>query len=75
MGNNMRDWYVGQKIGRADEHKQYRRLFKADNDFFDEHVVDIGNIPPGEPSNWYGTSSVAVIRSRRTRRTMQSARF
>ena len=23
-------WFIGQKIGRADEHVQYRRLFKAD---------------------------------------------
>ncbi len=23
-------WFIGQKIGRADEHKQYRRLFKQD---------------------------------------------
>lgn len=26
-------WFLGQKIGRADEHIQYRRLFKADDDF------------------------------------------
>ena len=26
-------WFIGQKIGRADEHVQYRRLFKADDDF------------------------------------------
>jgi hypothetical protein len=26
-------WFVGQKIGRADEHEQYRRLFKTDDDF------------------------------------------
>jgi hypothetical protein len=26
-------WFIGQKIGRADEHEQYRRLFKADDDF------------------------------------------
>ncbi len=26
-------WFVGQKIGRADEHEQYRRLFKADDEF------------------------------------------
>jgi hypothetical protein len=26
-------WFVGQKIGRADEYVQYRRLFKADDDF------------------------------------------
>jgi len=26
-------WFIGQKIGRADEHVQYRRLFKDDEDF------------------------------------------
>jgi hypothetical protein len=26
-------WFIGQKIGRADEHEQYRRLFKTDDDF------------------------------------------
>jgi hypothetical protein len=26
-------WFIGQKIGRADEYVQYRRLFKADDDF------------------------------------------
>ena len=26
-------WFIGQKVGRADEKKQYRRLFKADDDF------------------------------------------
>jgi hypothetical protein len=26
-------WFAGQKIGRADEYVQYRRLFKADDDF------------------------------------------
>ena len=26
-------WFIGQKIGRADEHEQYRRLFKEDDDF------------------------------------------
>ncbi|HUG68197.1 MAG TPA: hypothetical protein VMM76_10625 [Pirellulaceae bacterium] len=29
-------WYTGQKIGRADEHKQFRRLFGDDKDF---HLV------------------------------------
>ena len=28
-------WFIGQKIGKADEKKQYRRLFKADDDFHD----------------------------------------
>jgi hypothetical protein len=39
-------WFIGQKIGRADEHVQYRRLFKADNDF---HPPDR---PPELRDNW-----------------------
>ncbi len=45
-------WDVSQKIGRADEHKQYRKLFKEDNDFFDEHAAELGNVPPAERDNW-----------------------
>jgi hypothetical protein len=26
-------WFISQKIGRADEHKQFRRLFREDDDF------------------------------------------
>jgi hypothetical protein len=26
-------WFIGQKIGRADEHKQFRKLFEEDDDF------------------------------------------
>jgi hypothetical protein len=26
-------WYMGQKVGRADEHKQFRRLFRKDDQF------------------------------------------
>ncbi len=29
-------WFIGQKIGRADEHVEYRQLFKADDDFHGE---------------------------------------
>jgi hypothetical protein len=39
-------WFLGQKIGRADEHVQYRRLFKADNDF---HPADR---PQEQRDNW-----------------------
>jgi hypothetical protein len=28
-------WFLGHKIGKADEKKQYRRLFKEDDDFHD----------------------------------------
>jgi hypothetical protein len=39
-------WFIGHKIGRADEHVQYRRLFKADPDF---HPPDR---TPDERDNW-----------------------
>jgi hypothetical protein len=39
-------WFIGQKIGRADEYLQYRRLFKADDEF---HPPDR---PPEERDNW-----------------------
>ena len=38
-------WFVAQKIGRADEAKQFRRLFKDDDDFH-------GSRPPGLRDNW-----------------------
>ncbi|MEX2141307.1 MAG: hypothetical protein WD894_18725 [Pirellulales bacterium] len=44
-------WYIGQKIGRADEHKQYRRLFREDwNNLF--HVTDNPDRTPEERDNW-----------------------
>ena len=39
-------WFIGQKIGRADEYVQYRRLFKNDEDF---HATDR---TPEERDNW-----------------------
>ncbi len=53
-------WFIGNKIGRADEHKDYRRLFKKDPDF---HPADR---PPEQRDNWlvsrgwYETSISAV---------------
>ena len=38
-------WFTGQKIGRADEHVQFRRLFKEDDDFH-------GSRPVEERDNW-----------------------
>lgn len=38
-------WYIAQKIGRADEKKQYRRLFRQDPDFTDAETG-------GERDNW-----------------------
>jgi hypothetical protein len=37
-------WFVGQKMGRSDENRQFRRLFKEDRDFhaeFRKHGVDV----------------------------------
>jgi hypothetical protein len=39
-------WFIGQKIGRADEHVQYRKLFKKDDDF---HPPDRS---PDQRDNW-----------------------
>lgn len=39
-------WFIGQKIGRADEHVQYRKLFKNDTDF---HPADR---LPDDRDNW-----------------------
>lgn len=39
-------WFIGNKIGTADEKKDYRRLFKADDDY---HPVDR---PPEQRDNW-----------------------
>jgi hypothetical protein len=33
---NYLSWFFGQKFGRADEYKQFRRLFREDKDFFAE---------------------------------------
>ena len=39
-------WFIGNKIGRADEWRHYRRLFKADDDFHPE------DRPPELRDNW-----------------------
>src|SRR5262245_4272666 len=50
-------WFVGQKIGRADEHLQFRRIFRDDKDFHQDFrdngiEVDDGAGPDGKPDNW-----------------------
>lgn len=49
-------WITGQKIGRADEHVQFRELFREDTDFHDslntEVPVDKGHGWDGRPDNW-----------------------
>jgi hypothetical protein len=42
-------WFIGQKIGRSDEKKQFRRLFKADDDF---HERDDPERTLPERDNW-----------------------
>jgi hypothetical protein len=48
--------FFGQKLGRADEAKQFRRIFATDRDFHDDfrHLVDIDNAigQSGFPDNW-----------------------
>jgi hypothetical protein len=47
--------YVSQKIGKADEVKQYRRLFAADTDYRDSLPPDIRDTCldyKGRPDNW-----------------------
>jgi hypothetical protein len=50
-------WFTGQKLGRADEHKQFRRLFRDDKDFhqkFRENDIEVDNGlgPDRKPDNW-----------------------
>jgi len=44
-------WFIGNKIGKADEHVEYRQLFKHDDDFHNKFFD--GNPPPREQrDNW-----------------------
>ncbi len=49
-------WITGQKFGRADEHVQFRQLFRADEDFHreinEEVVVDEALGFDGRPDHW-----------------------
>lgn len=50
-------WFFGHKIGRADEYRQFRRLFRDDEDFHDnlrKAGVTIENLrgPDEKPDNW-----------------------
>jgi hypothetical protein len=42
-------WFISNKIGKADEHRQYRRLFKEDDKF---HAADNPNRRRDERDNW-----------------------
>ena len=46
-------WTISQKIGRSDEHKYYRRLFKADDEFHDAHGAGRW---PSATTGWWASS-------------------
>ncbi|MEM8680608.1 MAG: hypothetical protein AAGF97_14770, partial [Planctomycetota bacterium] len=47
-------WFFGHKMGRADEYKQFRRLFREDDDFHQELALDLNEVrgADGRPDNW-----------------------
>jgi hypothetical protein len=49
-------WFNGQKFGRSDEYKQFRKMFSDDRDFhesMDDYInVDMARGPLGKPDNW-----------------------
>ncbi len=49
-------WFTGHKLGRADEYKEYRRLFHDDTDFHNKlnnYIrVDQSRGAEGKPDNW-----------------------
>ncbi len=47
-------WFFGHKMGRADEHKQFRRLFRDDSDFHAQLPIDLNQVrgPDDKPDNW-----------------------
>ncbi len=49
-------WFFGHKLGRADEYRQFRRLFREDQDFHARLPIDFDDPdnqgPDGKPDNW-----------------------
>jgi len=53
-------WFFGHKFGRSDEHVQFRRLFREDEDFHSDHFANATapireeavNGADGRPDNW-----------------------
>jgi hypothetical protein len=47
-------WFFGHKFGRSDEYRQFRRIYRTDNDFHDTLPVDQDRTrgPDGQPDNW-----------------------
>ncbi len=62
-------WITGQKIGRADEHVQFRELFREDTDFHDELALQIPISDAAgydaRPDNWL-TSRLWYLRAQRS---------
>jgi len=54
-------WFIGHKIGRADERKQYRRLFKADDDYHPEDRPFEMRDNWLVAKKWYNTAIDAVL--------------
>lgn len=49
-------WFTGHKLGQSDEHTQFRRLFRDDNDFhatLNDYIrIDSARDDNGRPDNW-----------------------
>lgn len=62
-------WYVSLKIGRSEEARTYRRLFRDDTDFHDllSRHVDLASTkgPDGKPDNWLVAQQFSVEAIRR----------
>lgn len=51
-------WFIAQKIGRADESKQFRQLFREDKDFHDPETVERDNWLVGK--QWFRRAEEVV---------------
>lgn len=47
-------WFFGHKMGRADEYRQFRRLYRDDADFHAGLPLNLEDVrgPDGKPDNW-----------------------
>ncbi len=45
-------WYISNKIGRADEQKQFRRMFRADEDFRRKQEIEFNITRVADNDNW-----------------------
>lgn len=69
-------WFFGHKLGRADEYRQFRRLFRDDDDFHKELPIRLDDVrgPDAKPDNWmvahqwFKRAELAVDRGARIKR-------